>query len=210
MNNFNQNRGDKRTGQDRDRGERAEGRRFDRRNEGRSEMFPATCDQCGNSCQVPFRPTQGKPVYCSNCFETKGGRGRDNFKRRDFARGGYQDRDSGRSRMHQAVCDECGKNCEVPFRPTPGKPIFCSNCFEDKEKGKSRLGRSEGIENYAKLKDQFDILNVKLDKILSCLKSSEIEEIKEVKPKRSAKRTAAKTKKSETKNEDKTIIEDQK
>ena len=44
---------------------------------GDRQMFDATCDNCGKSCQVPFRPTQGKPVYCSDCFEKMGGRDRD-------------------------------------------------------------------------------------------------------------------------------------
>jgi CxxC-x17-CxxC domain-containing protein len=35
---------------------------------GPREMFTATCSQCGKEAQVPFRPTSGKPVYCSDCF----------------------------------------------------------------------------------------------------------------------------------------------
>ncbi len=31
-------------------------------------MYDATCSQCGNECQVPFRPNGRKPVLCSNCF----------------------------------------------------------------------------------------------------------------------------------------------
>src|SRR5690242_20422864 len=31
-------------------------------------MHPATCEQCGNRCEVPFKPNGRKPVYCSNCF----------------------------------------------------------------------------------------------------------------------------------------------
>jgi CxxC-x17-CxxC domain-containing protein len=34
------------------------------------EMFTATCSNCGRDAQVPFRPTSGKPVYCSDCFRT--------------------------------------------------------------------------------------------------------------------------------------------
>jgi CxxC-x17-CxxC domain-containing protein len=34
--------------------------------------------------------------------------------------------------MHKAVCDECHKNCEVPFRPSGDKPIYCSDCFSSK------------------------------------------------------------------------------
>jgi len=35
---------------------------------GPREMFAATCSACGQETQVPFRPTSGKPVYCSACF----------------------------------------------------------------------------------------------------------------------------------------------
>lgn len=35
---------------------------------GPREMFPATCSNCGQETEVPFRPTSGKPVYCSACF----------------------------------------------------------------------------------------------------------------------------------------------
>jgi CxxC-x17-CxxC domain-containing protein len=35
------------------------------------EMFPAICDECGKETQVPFQPTSGKPVYCSDCFERR-------------------------------------------------------------------------------------------------------------------------------------------
>lgn len=35
------------------------------------EMFSATCSSCGKEAQVPFRPTSGKPVYCSDCFKTQ-------------------------------------------------------------------------------------------------------------------------------------------
>ena len=37
------------------------------------EMHKATCSECGKSCEVPFRPTSGKPVYCSDCFKLNGG-----------------------------------------------------------------------------------------------------------------------------------------
>ncbi len=36
--------------------------------------------------------------------------------------------------MFDAVCVNCGKNCRVPFKPTSGKPIYCSDCFESVEK----------------------------------------------------------------------------
>ena len=33
----------------------------------------ATCSNCGSEAQVPFRPTSGKPVYCSDCFRSMRG-----------------------------------------------------------------------------------------------------------------------------------------
>jgi CxxC-x17-CxxC domain-containing protein len=36
--------------------------------------------------------------------------------------------------MHKAVCSECGQECEVPFKPTEGKPVFCRECFAKKRR----------------------------------------------------------------------------
>jgi CxxC-x17-CxxC domain-containing protein len=40
------------------------------------EMFTATCSSCGQEAQVPFQPSADKPVYCSSCFEQRGGSSR--------------------------------------------------------------------------------------------------------------------------------------
>jgi CxxC-x17-CxxC domain-containing protein len=32
------------------------------------QMFPAICAECGKETQVPFEPTNGRPVYCSDCY----------------------------------------------------------------------------------------------------------------------------------------------
>lgn len=34
--------------------------------------------------------------------------------------------------LYKATCSECGKSCEVPFRPSGEKPVFCSDCFNKK------------------------------------------------------------------------------
>ncbi len=31
--------------------------------------------------------------------------------------------------MHPVVCAECGKDTEVPFKPTGDRPVYCSDCF---------------------------------------------------------------------------------
>ncbi|NCO10989.1 DNA-directed RNA polymerase [Candidatus Pacearchaeota archaeon CG_4_9_14_0_2_um_filter_39_13] len=43
-------------------------------------------------------------------------------RRNDFNRGPPR-------QMHKATCDECKQECEVPFKPTQGKPVYCRDCF---------------------------------------------------------------------------------
>ena len=49
---------------------------------------------------------------------------------RDGSGGGRRDADGERRpRMHEARCDECGAECELPFRPNQDRPVYCKNCF---------------------------------------------------------------------------------
>jgi CxxC-x17-CxxC domain-containing protein len=38
-------------------------------------------------------------------------------------------RSFGPREMHKAKCSDCGKDCEVPFKPTEGKPVYCRECY---------------------------------------------------------------------------------
>ena len=31
--------------------------------------------------------------------------------------------------MHKAVCADCKKECEVPFKPSGDRPVYCRDCF---------------------------------------------------------------------------------
>ena len=42
------------------------GRNFEDR-----EMHKATCSECGNECEVPFKPASDKPVYCKECYKKR-------------------------------------------------------------------------------------------------------------------------------------------
>ncbi|MDD5181916.1 MAG: DNA-directed RNA polymerase [Candidatus Nanoarchaeia archaeon] len=44
---------------------------------------------------------------------------------------GYGDnRNFGEPReMHKAVCADCKKECEVPFKPAADKPVYCRECY---------------------------------------------------------------------------------
>lgn len=55
------------------------------------EMHSAVCGDCGNSCKVPFRPNNDKPVYCNDCFggNKNSDRGSRNMKDSSFNRHGF-------------------------------------------------------------------------------------------------------------------------
>ena len=100
---------------------------------GDREMHDATCGDCGKQCQVPFEPRQDKPVYCNECFpkhkpQSRGGSGSGRFGGRGGGRGGFDRRPR---EMHKATCGDCGKDCEVPFKPKQDKPVYCSECFQN-------------------------------------------------------------------------------
>jgi CxxC-x17-CxxC domain-containing protein len=160
------------------------------------QMHRTKCDKCGNKCEVPFKPTGSKPIFCSDCFQGKddrGGRGggRSRFGDRDRDRGRGRDRDRDRE-MFKATCDECNSRCEVPFKPSGDKPVKCDKCFS---KGG---GRGKGGD----FDKQFEMINTKLDKILKVItptvtvdldeKKSKKELKKEEKPKKEAKKAAVK------------------
>jgi CxxC-x17-CxxC domain-containing protein len=104
---------------------------------------------------------------------------------------GHRDRDD-KPQMFKAVCDDCGAPCEVPFRPSGTRPVFCRPCFEKGGEGKGaprnndsyRDNRNDSYKDNrrdsfkapsfnAPQKEnstaQYDILNAKLDKILKLL-----------------------------------------
>ena len=94
----------------------------------------------------------------SDRFDSSDSGGR--FGRRDFDRPG---RSSEQRMMHEATCDKCGNKCEVPFKPTGGKPVYCSDCFR-----KNGYPEPRGSPNSSS--GELEQINEKLDKILKALK----------------------------------------
>lgn len=122
--------------------------------------------------------------------------------------------DRGPREMFKTTCSNCGKECEVPFRPTNGKPVYCSDCFEKMGNGgRSDSRRPERNEFRAPgfdQKAQFDALNAKLEKIISLLEPKKVEtvvpnpvvkEAKEVKEAKAPKAKKATKKPAPTKKE---------
>ena len=104
-------------------------------------------------------------------------------------RGG--DRDRGPVVMTKAICDQCKKPCEVPFRPTAGKPVYCKDCFGGKKETGFSGGNDRGGDGFPRksfggdyktpsrtdfgndikkvsgeeIKKQIEVLNVKIDRL---------------------------------------------
>lgn len=157
------------------------GGRFGKKNfagrDERPQMHDAVCSKCGKRCQVPFRPTGARPIFCSDCFEKERDSmpqrdGERNFDRRDSGRGNFEER-----RMYSATCSNCGKKCEVPFLPSGGRPTYCKECYDkgvvttDQKHDDERRDRkfSDSNNNSGNNFKQIEALNAKLDKIISLL-----------------------------------------
>ena len=116
------------------------------------------------------RPREGKGKRDSkDSFPKREGRGSRSFEGRPKGR-----RDSGREpnrfgrnkrdvEMTKVTCSSCGSKCEVPFKPTSSKPVFCSDCFSKKDKS----GSQKGTDKYSG--KEFEIINEKLNKIMKAL-----------------------------------------
>jgi CxxC-x17-CxxC domain-containing protein len=147
-------------------------RRSGGRDGARPAMHQATCSECGQACEIPFRPSGDRPIFCSKCFEKKNG-GSSSSRPSNFG-GDRRDRFSFEDKqMHSAVCAKCGKDCQVPFLPTAGKPIFCDNCF-----GKG----GNNTKDSGEVMQQIKLLNTKMDQLIKMLTPNAVVE-KTAKPK---------------------------
>ena len=107
--------------------------------------------------------------------------------RRDggFSRGGGFGGERREVVMHDAVCDECHQACQIPFRPSGDKPVYCKDCFMKKGGGPSRpardngprrdFGRPQSAPSFGGsdngVKSQIEAMNVKLDNLIRSIDS---------------------------------------
>ena len=47
--------------------------------------------------------------------------------------GGFRDRPR---EMHKTTCSECKKECEVPFKPSGDRPVYCRECFAKRKQSR--------------------------------------------------------------------------
>ena len=106
-----------------------------------------TCRDCGQafvftSGEQAFYASRGfsEPTRCADCRAARkaqrdGGSGYSSYSSYDS---GYAPR--AQREMFSATCSSCGQEATVPFQPSSDKPVYCSNCFQQR-RGNERSGR---------------------------------------------------------------------
>lgn len=123
-----------------------------------------TCRDCGNEFtftagEQDFYTSRGfsEPQRCPTCrqqrktqrnsggdsYGNSGGYGGDSYGGGGggYSRGGgdsYGGNGGGARTLYPATCSECGKDTEVPFNPSPGKPVYCRECFQSRKQNSPR------------------------------------------------------------------------
>jgi len=142
------------------------GRGYPRTGTGSSSSGRPGSERPGSGRPGAVRPGSGRPGF-DRAGESHGDRGSFGGRGRVFERRGPpREAEGGRGHflrrekpeMHDAVCAKCHQKCSVPFKPIPGKPVFCRNCYTgDEKKRPSNVG------------EELAQINDKLDKILKAL-----------------------------------------
>ena len=101
------------------------------------------CVECNNSFAFTVEDQQyhaekgytNEPKRCPTCRDSRRAERRSSGG--GFGGGGMT------REMHPAVCAQCGKDTEVPFRPRGDRPVYCGDCYS-KQGGGSRSGGGGG------------------------------------------------------------------
>lgn len=111
-----------------------------------------TCRDCGNEFvftagEQDFYVSRGfsDPQRCPTCRQARkqqrndgdsfsGGGGGNSYS----GGGGGGGFGGGQRQLYPATCSECGKDTEVPFNPSPGKPVYCRDCFQSRKSSTPR------------------------------------------------------------------------
>ena len=87
------------------------------------------------SSKRPFEKSysQKPPRPFNHSYRHDRGRGGNGFRERTYT---------------QVVCSDCKKECEIPFKPSGGRPVYCKECFSKHRKSSpfnaNRDNRPEG------------------------------------------------------------------
>ncbi len=114
--------------------------------------------------------------------------------------------------MYSVTCADCGKATEVPFKPSPDRPVYCQDCFAKRraaqnppkkpQKDQKNPLQQKGGQNgqaigLGEIKRSLDQLNGKLDRLIQSLDKSKapvVAATEEPKAEKAEKKPAAKKK----------------
>jgi len=113
------------------------GPRFNRGSEDNrlGEMHKVTCGDCGNECEIPFKPKYDRPVYCRECFKDHKPQKRSDsgFSKYDRDRTPIHSRDNFRKHESQKKTIEYNSNLRPKLFGILGK-TKCIICGFDDER----------------------------------------------------------------------------
>jgi len=96
---------------------------------------PQRCPSCRQARKAQRNQSGGG--YASGGGYSSGSYGGDSYSSGGSDRG-YN---SAPRQLYPAVCSECGQQTEVPFNPTPGKPVYCRDCFQSRKSSSASYDR---------------------------------------------------------------------
>jgi CxxC-x17-CxxC domain-containing protein len=97
------------------------------------------CSDCGTNFtfsadeqeQFAQRGYTNEPKRCPTCRQSRkarqGGESTGGYRGNSNSSSSYGSRPS--REMFPVKCSECGKDTEVPFKPSGDRPVYCSDCF---------------------------------------------------------------------------------
>lgn len=89
-------------------------RSFARREFPKQASQPAVSSRPSRQSNPPGRPDELKPAQSHSQGHAQG--------RREKI-------------LYKAICADCHKDCEIPFKPTGERPVYCKECFSKRKAG---------------------------------------------------------------------------
>lgn len=80
------------------------------------------------------------PTRCPDCRAARRQSGGGQRGSSGGRSGGFREREP--RQMYTATCASCGNEAQVPFQPRDDRPVYCSDCYQSQNTGRSNDRRS--------------------------------------------------------------------